>query len=40
MTRAMNNEELQPLAGRTSANTTPTRFEEIADELAIAYKAL
>jgi uncharacterized protein YbjT (DUF2867 family) len=40
MTRAMNAQQLQPRNGRTAENTTPTRFEDYADELARAYAAL
>jgi uncharacterized protein YbjT (DUF2867 family) len=40
MARAMNNEQLKPLHGRTPANTTRTPFDEVADEIAAAYKAL
>lgn len=39
MTRAFNAESIQPLAGRTPANTTPTGFEDVAGELAQAYAA-
>lgn len=40
MTRAMNAQQLHPRNGRTAENTTPTRFEDYADELARAYAAL
>ncbi len=40
MTRAFNEEKVKPHAGRTSENTTPTRFEDFAGELAHAYEAL
>jgi uncharacterized protein YbjT (DUF2867 family) len=39
MTRAFNEGRVKPPAGRTTDNTTPTRFEDVADELAIAYQA-
>ena len=39
MTRAFNEGRVLPRAGRTPANTTPTRFEDFADELAQAYQA-
>lgn len=38
MTRAFNEEKIQPLEGRNPRNTTPTRFEDFVDELADAYK--
>lgn len=34
MTRAFDSGSVQPLAGRNSENTTPTRFESFVDELA------
>jgi uncharacterized protein YbjT (DUF2867 family) len=40
MTRAFNEGRVRPLDGRTAANTTPTRFEDFAGELAEAYEAL
>jgi hypothetical protein len=40
MTRAFNEGTVKPLQGRTSENTTPTRFEAFADELARAYQAV
>ena len=40
MTRAFNDELIKPSNGRTPENTTPTRFEEFASELAQAYKAM
>lgn len=39
MTRAFNDGTIRPRTGRTSANTTPTRFEDFAVELAAAYHA-
>ncbi len=39
MTRAFNEQTVKPLAGRTEANTTATRFEEFAVEFARAYEA-
>ena len=39
MTRAFNEGRVKPRAGRTPANTTPTRFEDFADEFAHAYRA-
>lgn len=39
MTRAFNEGRVRPLEGRTPANTTPTRFEDFAEELARAYEA-
>ncbi len=39
MTRAFNEHKVEPRQGRTPANTTPTRFEDFADELAHAYRA-
>jgi uncharacterized protein YbjT (DUF2867 family) len=39
MTRAFNEGKIKPRAGRTPENTTPTRFEDFADELARAYRA-
>lgn len=38
MTRAVNDGKIRSLEGRTSANTTLTRFEDFADELARVYK--
>ena len=40
MTRAFNEEWIGPRAGRTAANTTPTRFEAFVPELAAAYRAM
>ena len=40
MTRAFNEGIVQPLHGRTPENTTPTRFEDFAGELAAAYRAV
>ena len=40
MTRAINEEKIKPLNGRTRENTTPTRFEDFVAELAQAYKAM
>jgi uncharacterized protein YbjT (DUF2867 family) len=39
MTRAFNEGRVKPQKGRTPANTTPTRFEDFAGELARAYAA-
>jgi uncharacterized protein YbjT (DUF2867 family) len=39
MTRAFNEGTVKPRDGRTAANTTPTRFEDFAGELASAYDA-
>jgi uncharacterized protein YbjT (DUF2867 family) len=39
MTRAFNEGLVQPRAGRTPENTTPTRFEDFVEELAHAYQA-
>ena len=39
MTRAFNEGTVRPREGRTPENTTPTRFEDFADELARAYQA-
>jgi hypothetical protein len=38
MTRAFNEELIKPSNGRTLENTTPTRFEDFARELAQAYR--
>ena len=38
MTRAFNEGTIKP--NRTRENTTPTRFEDFADELARAYEAM
>jgi uncharacterized protein YbjT (DUF2867 family) len=38
MTRAFNEGTIRPI--RTCGNTTPTRFEDFADELSRAYKAM
>jgi uncharacterized protein YbjT (DUF2867 family) len=40
MTRAINEGRLQSRAGRTPENTSPTRFQDFAPELARAYEAL
>ncbi|MBT2325459.1 NAD(P)H-binding protein [Variovorax paradoxus] len=40
MTRAFNEGRVGPRQGRNAANTTPTRFEDFADELAAAYAAM
>jgi uncharacterized protein YbjT (DUF2867 family) len=40
MTRAFNEARIKPLKGRTPENTTPTRFEGFAGELARAYAAV
>jgi uncharacterized protein YbjT (DUF2867 family) len=39
MTRAFNEGRVRPRNGRTPANTTPTRFEDVAEELAVAYES-
>lgn len=39
MTRAFNENTVKPLHGRTPQNTTATRFEDFAVELAAAYRA-
>jgi len=39
MTRAFNEGRVKPRKGRTSENTTPTLFEDLADELARSYRA-
>ena len=39
MTRAFNEGKVKPREGRTPENTTPTRFEDFAGELARAYQA-
>ena len=39
MTRAINEDRIKPLKGRTTENTTPTQFEDFAGELARAYAA-
>ena len=39
MTRAFNEGKVKPREGRTLENTTPTRFEDFAGELARAYQA-
>ena len=39
MTRAFNEGKVKPRDGRTDENTTPTPFEDFADELARAYEA-
>lgn len=39
MTRAFNKGAIKPQEARTAQNTTPTRFEEFAAELAHAYQA-
>jgi uncharacterized protein YbjT (DUF2867 family) len=39
MTRAFNEGRIRPLGGRTQRNTTPTRFEDFASELARVYEA-
>jgi hypothetical protein len=39
MTRAFREGQVRPVAGRTPENTTPTRFEEFADEWAAAFTA-
>ena len=40
MTRAFNEKLIKPSNGRTPENTTPTRFEDFAAELAQAYNAM
>jgi len=40
MTRAINEEKIKPHQGRTPENTTPTRFEDFAEEFARAYEAM
>lgn len=40
MTRAFNEDKVKPQEGRTPDNTTPTRFEDFAGELARAYQAM
>ena len=40
MTRAFNEGKVKPQRGRTPENTTPTRFEDFAHELARAYEAM
>jgi uncharacterized protein YbjT (DUF2867 family) len=40
MTRAFNKGAIQPREGRKPDNTTPTRFEFFADELADAFRAI
>ena len=40
MSRAFNEGKIKSLEGRSPANTTPTRFEAFADELAKAYQAM
>jgi len=40
MTRAFNEGKVKPRAGRTLENTTPTRFEDFAAELARAYETI
>ena len=40
MTRAFNLETVKPPGGRTRENSTPTRFEDFAGELAKAYQAM
>jgi uncharacterized protein YbjT (DUF2867 family) len=40
MTRAFNEGKVGPGKGRNFENTTPTRFEDFADELAAAYRLL
>lgn len=39
MMRGLNEKRVVPRHGRTAANTTPTRFEDFAGELAAAYRA-
>jgi uncharacterized protein YbjT (DUF2867 family) len=40
MTRAFNEGKVKPRQGRNHENTTPTRFEDFAGELALAYEAM
>jgi hypothetical protein len=40
LTRALNEGTVKPSRGRTPENTTPTRFEVFADELASAYATI
>jgi hypothetical protein len=40
MAKAFNEGRAKSLEGRRPQNTTPTRFEDFADELASAYRAL
>ena len=40
MTRAFNEGRVKPRNGRTAANTTPTRFEDFAADLAVAYRTI
>jgi uncharacterized protein YbjT (DUF2867 family) len=40
MTQAFNEGRVRSREGRTPANTTPTRFETFAEELAAAYRAM
>ena len=40
LAQAINDGRVRSLEGRTQANTTPTRFEDFADELARAYAAM
>jgi hypothetical protein len=39
MTRAFNEGRVKPRQGRSGLNTTPTRFEDFAQELAHAYQS-
>jgi uncharacterized protein YbjT (DUF2867 family) len=39
MTRAFNEGKVKPREGRKAENTTPTRFEDFAGELARAYQS-
>jgi hypothetical protein len=38
MLRALNEGRIKPRQGRTAENTTPTRFEDFADDLVRAYE--
>lgn len=40
MTRAFNEGKVKPRDGRTPENTTPTRFDDFAEEFARAYHAV
>jgi hypothetical protein len=39
MARSLNDRRVKSLEGRSPDNTTPTRFEDFAEELASAYPA-
>jgi hypothetical protein len=40
MSRAFNEGKIHSLEGRRAENTTPTRFEDFADQLVPAYQAI